>query len=167
MGADGGDPAVGQHGHPVGQQDGARPVRHHQRGGGAEHLAQGLLDQRLGVHVQRGQRVVQHEEGGVADHGPGQGQPLPLTTRQAQALLADLGLGAGREPLHEVGLGGVERPAQLLVGGVGGAHQDVLPDRGGEQGGLLEGHRDQLAQPGPGISRMSRPSRVMVPPVAS
>ncbi len=92
-----GDPAVVQHGDPVGEQHGARAVGDHQGGGGAQHLAQRLLDQRLGVHVERGERVVQHQELRVADDRAGQRQALPLAAGQAQALLADLGVDAVRQ----------------------------------------------------------------------
>ncbi len=37
-----------------------------QRGGGREHPAQGLLDQRLGVDVERRERVVEDEYGRAA-----------------------------------------------------------------------------------------------------
>ena len=65
--------------------------------------AQRRLDQRLGVHVEGRQRVVEHQHRRPAEHGAGQRQPLPLAAGQRQALLADAAwpgptAGRGRTP---------------------------------------------------------------------
>ena len=46
----------------VGQQHGRRPVRDDDAGHRVQHPAQRLLDDGLGVHVERGQGVVEHED---------------------------------------------------------------------------------------------------------
>ncbi len=117
VGADGGDPAAGEQGDPVGEQHGGRAVGHDQRGGVGEDPAQRGLHGGLRVHVQRGQRVVQHEELGPPDHRAGQREPLPLAAGEAEALLADPGVGALRERVREVGPGDGEGPVQLRLPG--------------------------------------------------
>ena len=86
-----------------------------------QHRPQRLLDPGLGVDVQRGQRVVQHQHLRVADHRPGQRQPLPLAAGQRQALLADPGVQAPRQAGDEVGLrelqGGPARPRRSRPAG--------------------------------------------------
>ena len=69
-----------------------------------------LLDQLLGVHVERGQGVVEDEHRPGED-GPRQGEPLPLPAGERQALLADAGVEAPGEVVDEAGLGDLEGPA--------------------------------------------------------
>jgi len=47
------------------------------------------LDLGFGVHVERRQRVVQHQHRRVAQHRAGQREPLPLAARQREPLLTD------------------------------------------------------------------------------
>ena len=82
-------------------------------GDAGEHPAQGLLDQRLGVDVERGQRVVEHQHGGPGQHRAGQRQPLPLAAGQAHALLADPGVEAPRQVVDELGLRDLDRLGDL------------------------------------------------------
>ena len=53
--------------------------------------------ERLGVDVERRQRVVEDQHARPADHRPGQRQPLALPAGQREALLADPGVEAPRE----------------------------------------------------------------------
>jgi hypothetical protein len=56
------DHPVAEQRDPVGQRDRGRPVRDQQRGRLGQQPAQRLGHPGLGVHVQRGQRVVQDEQ---------------------------------------------------------------------------------------------------------
>ena len=172
VGADGGDPAVLEQRHPVGQRHRRRAVGDDQRGGVREHLAQPAFDQLLGAHVQRRERVVQDQHRGPGGDRPGQGEALALPAGQAQPLLADQRVDAVGQRVDEVGLRDVQRLRQQLVrfGGAGrfGAEQHVVADRTGEQRGVLERHGHDGAQLLPASSsRTSTPSMRMAPPVTS
>ena len=80
--------AVEQRG-AVGERDRRRPVHDDERGAVGEDRAQRVLDERLGVHVERRQRVVEHEHARAADDRAREREPLPLPARERQALLAD------------------------------------------------------------------------------
>ena len=57
-----------------------------------EQAAQALLDARLGVQVDVGGRLVEHEDARVGDQRAGEGDQLALAGRQLRAALADLGV---------------------------------------------------------------------------
>ncbi len=121
-------------------------MRHHDAGDVVQHPAQRLLDDGLGVHVERGQRVVEHQDLGRGEDGPRQRQPLPLTAGQAHALLADAGVQPERQVVDELRGGDLDGLRQLLVGRWicrGSAERKVLRDRHREQRRVLErgGHR--------------------------
>lgn len=124
----------------------------HDEGGRiGEDAAQGRLDQGLRVHVQGRQGVVQDEEAGSADDGPGQGEALALAAGEAEALLADLRVRVLGERVDEVRLRDGQGAVQLGLTGVGlGAHEDVLPHARGEEGRFLEGDRHECAERFPG-----------------
>lgn len=98
------------------------------------------------MYVERGQRVVEHQDPGSAEYGTGQGEALALPTGEGEPLLADPGGQAPRQVVHEIGLRDGERGAYLVLVGVRPAQGEVLPDRHGEEGGLLEGDPDPAAQ---------------------
>jgi hypothetical protein len=51
----------------------------HDERGAAEHgPLHGVEDLVLRVRIDGGRRIVQQQDGGVQEHGPGDGQPLPL-----------------------------------------------------------------------------------------
>ena len=81
-----------------------------------EHPAQRRLDLRLGVDVERRERVVEHQHARAAEHGAGQREPLPLPAGQRQALLADPGVQAARQVVDEAGLRDVERLGDVVLG---------------------------------------------------
>ena len=144
--ADGGDGAVPQQRGAVGERHRRRPVHHHERGDAVEHPAQRGFDPRLGVHVERRQRVVEHDHVGAGEDGACQRDALALTARQRHALLADAGVEPPRQVVHELGLRDEQRVVDLVVGGVGVAEGDVLAHAGREQRRLLEADRDLRAQ---------------------
>ena len=113
-----------------------------------QHVAQRPLDQRLGVHVERRQRVVEDQHRGPAEHRAGQRQPLPLAAGQRQPLLADAGVQTPGQVVDELRLGHPQRLLDVGVGGVGPAEGEVLPHAHREQRRVLEGGRDDAAQLG-------------------
>ena len=119
---------------------------HDQAGRVGQHAAQRLLDQLLGVHVERGERVVEDEHARLREHGPRQGETLPLAAGQGHALLADAGVEAPRQVEGEVGLGDRQRLADLGLRGVGAAEGEVLAGAHREQRRLLERGGDQRAE---------------------
>lgn len=119
---------------------------HHGRGR-FQYAPQRRLHQRLRMHIQSRERVVEHQEARLSDDGAGQCQALPLTAGEAETLLADLGVEAVRQVVHEVGLRDRQRPPQLLLAGTLGAHENVVPDARREERRLLERHGHQLTQP--------------------
>ena len=66
-----------------------------------EHPRQALLDEGLGVHVERRERVVEDEDRRPGDDGTGEGEPLPLAARERQALLSDAGVEPPGKVVHE------------------------------------------------------------------
>ena len=67
------------------------------------------------MHVQRGQRVVEHEHARAPEHGPGQREPLPLAAGQRQSLLADPRVEPERQVVDEVGLGDLDRLGDVVL----------------------------------------------------
>ena len=120
---------------------------HDQAGRVGEHAAQRLLDELLGVHVERRERVVEDEDARLGEHGPRQGEPLPLAAGQRHALLADAGVEAPRQVEGEVGLRDREGLADLGLGGLGAAEGEVLAGAHREQRRLLERRGDERAEP--------------------
>ena len=146
-----GDPAGVQDHDPVGQVQRGPAVRDDQRGAAAHHLAQRGVDLRLQPGVDGRGGVVQDQQPRVGDQRPGQRHPLPLAAGQGQALLADHGVVALRQPGDElVRLGRPGRRQDLLVGGVGPAVGDVGPHGVGEQEAVLHDQPDRGAQGVPG-----------------
>ncbi len=131
---------------PVGEQDGGRAVRDHERGRRRQHAAQRRLDLRLGVHVQRRERVVEHQHPRAAQHGAGEREPLPLTAGQRQALLADPGVEPERQVVDELGLRNLERLDHVVLGDAGPAEGEVLAHACREQRGVLERGRHRVPQ---------------------
>ena len=73
-------------------------------------------------------------------------EPLALPAGEREALLADAGVEAPRQVGDEAGLRDRERLGDVVVVGVGLAHQQVLADRRREQRRLLERETDVAAQ---------------------
>ena len=116
--ADVGDGAVDEKGHPVGEQNGRGPVCHHDAGDRVQHPAQCLLDDGLGVHVERRQGVVEHQNLRRGKDRPGQRKPLPLTAGQAHALFADPGVESEREVVDELRGRDLDGLRQFVIGRV-------------------------------------------------
>jgi len=82
--------------HRVGSLDGADAVGHHHGGQLGQGVAEAVPERGLGVGVERGGGVVEHEQGGLTDQGSGQRDPLTLTAGQGHAALTHPGV----EPLR-------------------------------------------------------------------
>ena len=111
---------------------------------------QRFLDQRLGVHVECGERVVEHEHPRPADDGPGEREPLALAARERQPLLADPGVETPRQVVGELGLGDLEGVVTSSSVASGRAERDVLADAGRENrvgSSKADRHGAQRVQP--------------------
>ena len=106
------------------------------------------LDDGLGVHVERRQRVVEHQDLRRGEDRPGQRKPLPLPAGQAHALLADAGVEPEWQVVDELRGRDLDGLGELLVGGVRPAQPQVLGDRHREQRRVLERGGDRLPQRG-------------------
>src|SRR5512132_3013890 len=99
-----GDPAVLQDDQPVGQGQGLQGVVGDQQPGaveGGQVAAQVAADLGAGGGVEGGQRLVQQQQPRLADHGPGQGDPLRLAARQGPRPRP--GVGGQADPLQPGG----------------------------------------------------------------
>ena len=141
------EPALVHHRHPVGPGRGRQPVGDDDDRPSLHEGGDGPLDLHLGAGVQVGGGLVEDEDGGVGQRGPGQGDELALPGRQAGAPLPDLGgeaLGQALEVLEHPD--GVHGPAHLLVAGAVAADAHVLEDRAVEEEPLLGDDDDALPQ---------------------
>jgi hypothetical protein len=133
--------------HPVGQAERGAAVGDDQRGPTPHQLAEGGVDLLLGLGVDRRGGVVQDEDAGIGEQGPGERHPLALPARQAEAALPhDRVVAIGQVGHEPGGAGGPGGGPHLVVGGVGPAVGDVGPDRVGEQEALLEHDADVPTQ---------------------
>ena len=143
-------------------------MRDDDAGGVAQHPPQRRLDERLGVHVERGQGVVEDQDARPREHRAGEREPLPLAAGQRHALLADAGVEAPRQVVHEPGLRDLERLVDVLVGGVGPAEQRGSPARSSRTASAPRTRSRRSAAGCPArSSRTSTPSTVMRPAVTS
>ena len=71
---------------------GGEPVRDDKHGPRARYLRHILLDDVFALVVERARRFVENEDARVGDQSAGDGDPLPLSSRQAAAALADDGI---------------------------------------------------------------------------
>ena len=131
------DPAAVQDDDPVGVADGGEAVGDDEDGPARQELSQGALDEPLGLGVQVRRGLVQDQDRGVAQDGPGDADALALPAGQADAAVAEPRLHALRQLPDEVGgVGGPGGAPHLLVGpSVPVAVGDVRAD------GVVEDHR--------------------------
>ena len=116
-------------------------MRHHDDGAPLGELAHHLGDGGLVLPVQGRGDLVEQQDGGVLDEGPGDGDTLTLPTGQAQPAGTDLRVPPVRQRLDDaVQAGAPGGLGQLGVGGLGPGDAQVLPDGGVEQVDVLEDH---------------------------
>jgi hypothetical protein len=87
------DPALLEVDDLVGQQDGRHPVGDDEHGGARAGLAEPPEDRLLHARVDGRGGVIENEQLGLADHRPGDRDPLPLAAREAGAPLPHTGVG--------------------------------------------------------------------------
>ena len=116
---------------------------------GRDDVVDGPLDDALRLGVERGRRLVEHEDLRVADERARDGHALLLAARQLDAAVADLRLEAVGERAHEVERvrelrGALDVRAARARAAVG----DVVGDGAAEEHGLLGDEADLRAQRG-------------------
>jgi poly(hydroxyalkanoate) depolymerase family esterase len=73
-------------------RNGGEPVRNGDHGLAGHQGVEARLDGGLDLAVERGGRLVEHQDGGVAQDHPGDGDALALAARELDAALADVGV---------------------------------------------------------------------------
>ena len=138
--------ALVQHQAAVGADHAGQPVRQDQRAAAFHQPVQRLLDQRFVLGVDRGQRLVQDQDGRVAQQRAGDRQALALAAGQLQPAFTDAGgVAVGQRHNEVVDVGGAGG-AQLLAAGVGAAQAQVVLDGAVEQHDVLAHQRDLRQQ---------------------
>ena len=134
--------AIVQHQNLIGKPDGGRPLGYQEGCRRVFHLPDGHAQIGIRGIVQGGGAVVQNQDSGLAHQRTGNGQSLALTAGEVHASLLHRRIQLPFLILHHFpGLGGFQRRPQLVVGGIGIAPAQVLPD------GALEQHRFLGNQP--------------------
>src|SRR6202035_5380730 len=129
-----GDAAVLEHDYAAGLADRREAVGDHDRGPAREQPPEALLDPPLGVDIDVGGGLVEHEDAGSGDEGAGNVTHLALPLRQLRAALSALGVVAALELRDElVDADGGRGRADLLVARLGAPEGDVLADRPREE----------------------------------
>ena len=106
-----------------------------------------LLDEPLGLRVERARRLVEDEDRRVAQDRPRDRHPLLLAAREAVAALADDGVVAvGQRRDHVVDARSGGRGFELLVGRVRLREAQVLAHRRVEEVRLLRDDADEIRQ---------------------
>ena len=122
----------------VGAADRGKPVGDHQRRAVLQQLPKSTLYQHLGVGIDVGGRLVEHQYPRTGRQGPGEADELALPQAQVTAALLELRIIALWQPLYElVGSDDPGGPLYVLVGDLVVAVADVLPDCAREEDGLL------------------------------
>ncbi len=106
-----------EHHHPRAVHDGVEPVGDGQHGAVGKLLPDGGLDEVVGLHVDGGGGLVEHEQLGLSEEGPGKADELPLADAQVVAALGHRVVEAAGQVGHigaEVGV--VKGAPDLAVG---------------------------------------------------
>ena len=130
-------PAI-EHQDTVGADNAGEAVRQNDRGTPGHEPIDRALNDRIVLGIDRGQRLVENENRGIAKECPRDCQPLPLSAREPQPALANRGAVACRQRGNEVvRVGGACRGDELRPSGIGLAESQVVLDRAIEQIGVL------------------------------
>ena len=141
------DLAMVKHDDLVGADDGREPVRDHQRRAVAGNALERVLDFLFGMAVERGCRLIEHQNWRTLQDGAGDRDTLLFAAREFQSALADLGLVAlRRNPDQRVDLRKASRLFDLGISRLPAAIANVVADRVVEQHGVLRNHADHLPQ---------------------
>ena len=136
-----------QHEDAVGVDHAGKPVRHDEHRPPAHEAAERVLDHRLVLGIDRGERLVQQQDRRIAQQRAGNGDALALPAREADAALADHRVVALRQPRNEgVRVGRPGRGLDLGVARVRLAEADVLRRGAVEEVGVLVDDAEARAQ---------------------
>ncbi|CAN4049019.1 HTH-type transcriptional regulator immR, partial [Dysosmobacter welbionis] len=126
---------------------GGDPLGDDELGGIRDLLQKRFADQGVGLGVHGGGGVVQDQDLGVLQQGPGDAKPLLLPAGDVGAALLDIGVVLVGELLDKgVRLGQLAHPDHLLVSGVLFAPAEIILDGAGEQHVLLQHHGHLVPQ---------------------
>src|SRR5438445_4307685 len=140
------DPASVHDDDDVGVGDRRKPVGDHKAGPPAQEILQRLLNQLLAFRVQVAGRLIQDQDLGSRQDGPGDGQPLALPPGQLYSPFPDDRVVPLRQHGNELmGIGAPGGVEDLRVRGAMTAVGDVFAHRAIEQEHLLVDHRQELA----------------------
>ena len=132
-----------EHDDPRGVADRAEPVGDDERRATLEQRADAVLDRPFGLVVQRRGRLIEDQYRRLAVDSAGDGDPLDLAARQAQAGLAHVRVVAEGEALDELGRVSHSRcPTHALGVRLRIAERDVAGDCVVEQVVVLENESD-------------------------
>ena len=117
------------------------------RGPVLHQLIQTGLHGALGLGIKRRGGLVQYQNGGVFQHGAGNGDALLLSTGKLQAALTNNGVIAIREGLDKLmGIGALGDVHDFFLRGTRLAVGDIFANGAGEEVRLLEDHAHRGAQ---------------------
>ncbi|KPC65928.1 hypothetical protein ADL29_06765 [Streptomyces chattanoogensis] len=129
-------------------------------------VVDGPLHRHLRFGVQGRRRSVEQDDGRVFEDGPGDGDPLAFAAGECRTDLADAGVVAVGESVHElVNVGCPRGRLDLRVGGIGTGERDVRADGVVEEVDVLEHDGDVAQQFGPTRAVRLRSGTVKSTPV--
>ena len=133
--------AISQHQDEVRFAHRAQAVCNHKGRPPLHHGNHRTMDEAFGFHIDTGRGVVEHQNGGIEQDRPGDGETLLLSARQGDATLADVGVIAVGET-HDliVQLGDLSRLDHIVNIGMGNPVSNVVADRGIEEEHVLLYH---------------------------
>lgn len=152
MGAAGHEAAAVEDGDAVGPASRCDALGDEDAGGAGVPCPEGLVEGGLRLHVEGAGAVVEDEELGAPEEGPGEGDALLLPAGEARAPLGHLGIVArGLREDKVLRLGDAGGLLDFLLRGLHSAHADIFPEGGLEELRLLEGDGDAAAELPQGI----------------
>src|SRR5262245_19762455 len=148
------DAAALEHQDLVGRADGREAVRDHEGRAAAAQLGESRLDQALALAVEARGRLVEYQEARMGEQGARDGDALALAAGELDAALADDGVVALLEALHELlAVSGAADGLDLGARRVRAREGDVLGDRAVEQEVVLQDHAEVAAVVGQAQAR--------------
>ena len=142
------DLAVVEHGDLITELAGGQPVADINCSLIARDLVELCVDLRFSHRVQGGGRLIQHDERCILVQGPGNGDLLGLAARDGHAILVQIFIKAGVQPLGHPGQPVGKARFLQAVGGTGDiimlGRGNILAQRQGEQLEILEHHREDI-----------------------
>ncbi|GMA90114.1 hypothetical protein GCM10025869_06430 [Homoserinibacter gongjuensis] len=139
--------AVVEHDDEVGVDHRREPVRDHEQGSILGDRVDRLAQQLFVDPVERRRRLVEQQDGRSREQRPRDREPLPLTSREHDALLADRGIQSCRVAVeHLAEVHGAQHLDALRVGRLGRAEREVVADAASQHRCVLLDVADAGAQ---------------------